>query len=166
VKLIALCLAAAMLPGAVRAQDIVYSDAQTQSCLDGLTEGAALSDCAGQSSTACINANTSGYTTVGRRRCIEGERAFWDGLLNETYSALMKQTKKLDGDLADMGSSVAASAPALRDMQRAWIIFRDTACEYELTTWGGGTGGGPAALECLMQLTADQVERLAERLDR
>ena len=48
-------------------------------------------------------------------------------------------------------------ADALREMQRAWIVFRDKACTYEASLWQGGTGRGPAAINCLMQQTARQA---------
>ena len=45
-------------------------------------------------------------------------------------------------------------------MQRSWIAFRDAACSYEASRWGGGSGAGPAATGCVMQLTARQALRL------
>jgi uncharacterized protein YecT (DUF1311 family) len=53
-------------------------------------------------------------------------------------------------------------AQALRDMQRAWIGFRDATCAFERAYWGGGTGGGGtggglAQVSCLMQMTGEQA---------
>ena len=42
-------------------------------------------------------------------------------------------------------------------MQRAWIGWRDATCDYERAQWGGGTGGGPATVACLMRLTGEQA---------
>ena len=42
-------------------------------------------------------------------------------------------------------------------MQRAWIRFRDAKCAYARSHWGGGTGAGPAGVECLMRETAEQT---------
>jgi len=36
-------------------------------------------------------------------------------------------------------------------------VFRDKACTYEASLWQGGTGRGPAAINCLMQQTARQA---------
>jgi uncharacterized protein YecT (DUF1311 family) len=55
-------------------------------------------------------------------------------------------------------------APALQEMQRAWIAFRDTTCQYEVTQWGGGTGSGPAFADCRMRTTARQALTLEDRL--
>jgi uncharacterized protein YecT (DUF1311 family) len=49
-------------------------------------------------------------------------------------------------------------------MQRAWIGYRDAACAYEESQWGGGTGGGPASVDCAMRLTARQALALEARL--
>ena len=49
-------------------------------------------------------------------------------------------------------------------MQRAWIGYRDAACAYEASQWGGGTGAGPAAVGCMMTLTGRQALALEEKL--
>jgi uncharacterized protein YecT (DUF1311 family) len=49
-------------------------------------------------------------------------------------------------------------------MQRAWIGYRDAACDYERAQWGGGSGGGPATAGCLMRLTGEQALALEGRL--
>ena len=51
-------------------------------------------------------------------------------------------------------------------MRRAWIAFRDAACNYEATRWGGGTGAGPAAADCVMKLTARQALHLRAYVDQ
>jgi uncharacterized protein YecT (DUF1311 family) len=58
---------------------------------------------------------------------------------------------------AENGDFAPPSEPALREMQRAWIPFRDARCGFEMSLWGGGTGGGPAYAECLMIVTAEQA---------
>ena len=40
---------------------------------------------------------------------------------------------------------------------KRWIGYRDATCDYERSQWGGGTGGGPATLGCLMRLTGEQT---------
>ena len=50
-------------------------------------------------------------------------------------------------------------------MQRKWIDFRDAACAFEASKWGGGTGGGPAATQCHLTLTAQQYLRLGADMD-
>jgi uncharacterized protein YecT (DUF1311 family) len=49
--------------------------------------------------------------------CYRTETTIWDDLLNENY-------KKLQGTLDDDQTA------KLRDMQRAWIAYRDTTCHF------------------------------------
>jgi uncharacterized protein YecT (DUF1311 family) len=59
--------------------------------------------------------------------------------------------------MADLGSAAPSQGDALKNMQRAWIAYRDATCDYERSHWGGGTGGGPATVSCLMYMTAEQA---------
>ncbi|MEO0774677.1 MAG: lysozyme inhibitor LprI family protein, partial [Pseudomonadota bacterium] len=70
-----------------------------------------------------------------------------------------------DAEMASIGASVASQEEALRAMQRAWIAYRDATCDYEYSQWGGGTGGGPALIGCIMRETGEQtLYLLASRL--
>ncbi|MEQ5826406.1 DUF1311 domain-containing protein [Sulfitobacter sp. NFXS29] len=152
-------LACALLAGPVAAQEITYSDAATAECLAGAQEFSDQRACIGLSSNLCMEA-PGGYSTYGMGGCLDAELTFWDGLLNENYRARMVQSKSADEDATLYQPELPSQAEALRDMQRAWITFRDAACDYERSQWGGGTGGGPATLACLMQMTAEQALRL------
>ncbi|WPZ23273.1 lysozyme inhibitor LprI family protein [Sulfitobacter faviae] len=154
-----LLLACAFLAGPVSAQDIVYSDAATADCLAGAEEFTDQRACIGLSANLCME-GPGGYSTVGMGGCLDAELTFWDGLLNENYRARMVQAKSADEENALYQPQLPSQAEALRDMQRAWITFRDAACDYERSQWGGGTGGGPATLACLMQMTGEQALRL------
>ena len=105
-----------------------------------------------------------GSSTVGMGYCLSQELDLWDARLNETYRALLTVERALDAETATLGASVPPRASALRDMQRAWIGFRDATCVYEYAQWGGGTGGGPANTSCLLRLTALQALELERRL--
>ena len=52
-----------------------------------------------------------------RVECFDLERAIWDDLLNENF-------KSLNGGLDDEQKT------KVRDMQRAWIAYRDTTCAF------------------------------------
>ena len=93
--------------------------------------------------------------------CLDRELKFWDGKLNENYQIQLTRAKAADTENREYNANLASQEEALRAMQRAWITFRDAACDYERSTWGGGTGGGPATLGCLMELTGQQALRLA-----
>lgn len=54
-------------------------------------------------------------------------------------------------------ATTASLGEALRNMQRAWINYRDAGCLYEQAQWFGGTGGGPATMACHMHETARQT---------
>ena len=153
--LLALCLAAP-----AQAQSIDFDPSPAEACL--AARGA--DDCIGRAATLCTE-QPDASTTVGMGFCFGAERDWWDARLNETYADLMTRETARDAEMKEIGATVPETASALRDMQRAWISFRDAACVYEYAQWGGGTGGGPAHAACMMRLTADQTLALQSRLD-
>lgn len=147
---------------AAAAQDVSFSPAATESCL-AETDDPRI--CIGLSANACMADTPGGDTTYGMGGCLDAERAYWDGRLNTAYGAVMMAHKATDAEMQEIGASVSSLADALQDMQRAWIPYRDAACDYERAQWGGGTGGGPATLSCLMQITGEQALALEMRLE-
>tara|TARA_R110002049_G_scaffold23545_2_gene83260 strand:+ start:75214 stop:75702 length:489 start_codon:yes stop_codon:yes gene_type:complete len=152
-------IAAVLCAGPLAAQDLAYSDDQTASCLNSADDFETRRTCIGLSANACMEA-PGGSSTVGMGGCLDAELRFWDRLLNENYTARMAQAKAADAEAQTYQPNLAIQAEALRDMQRAWIGFRDAACDYERSQWGGGTGAGPATLGCLMQMTGEQALHL------
>lgn len=142
-------------PGA-HAQDLTFDIKDTQHCLSTSGTYAEMQSCIGASANACMSATDMGGTTVGMGGCIDRELRYWDDRLNASYRSLRAKDRAED---AEYGSApgYAKQANALRDMQRAWIAYRDATCDYERAQWGGGTGGGPATLGCLMRLTGRQA---------
>ncbi len=149
--------------GSVAAQDIPFSTGATEACLSAAVDTAGRQVCIGKSAEACID-TPDGYTTVGMGFCYGAERNWWDARLNAAYGGLMEMEKAAEAELKSYGSAAPSPAAALRDMQRAWIAWRDAACAYEVSQWGGGTGGGPAWSQCTMQMTAEQALTLEDRL--
>ncbi|MEX3315803.1 lysozyme inhibitor LprI family protein [Sulfitobacter sp. PS-8MA] len=149
-------LVLALLAGPAAAQEITYSDDATATCLFEAEKLADKRACIGLSANLCMEA-PGGYSTVGMGGCLDRELSYWDALLNENYRARMVQAKAADEDAAMYQPDLPKQAEALRDMQRAWITYRDAACAFERSQWGGGTGGGPATLMCLMQMTGEQA---------
>ena len=92
--------------------------------------------------------------------CLRGELAYWDKRLNEAYAKRIKDARATDAEMASIRATTASQANSLRNMQRAWMTFRDAACLYEQAQWMGGTGGGPATLSCHMNQTAQQALKL------
>lgn len=142
----------ALLPGAAFAQDgLVFSAQATEACL---AEGGYAEDCVGLSANQCMTDTVGGESTAGMGGCLDAEWQYWDGRLNAAYGTAMEQATSMDKDKMDFAPS---QAEALRAMQRLWIPYRDGQCDYVRSQWGAGTGGGPASIQCLMDLTARQA---------
>jgi uncharacterized protein YecT (DUF1311 family) len=161
VRAAALLVALAAAPAA--GQELPFSTEPTESCLAAAADRPARDACVGRSADACTD-TPDGSTTVGMGFCYGKELAFWDTRLNAAYGALMAIEEAGDAELKEYEPTAPSPAAALGDMQRAWIGYRDAACDYERSQWGGGTGGGPATADCLMRLTAAQALALEDRL--
>jgi uncharacterized protein YecT (DUF1311 family) len=80
--------------------------------------------------------------------CFRSETAIWDAILNENYKALMEAVDdKNDQD-------------KLKEMQRAWIAYRDTTCDFY---WYKihGTMAQPMTAACQLRETARRAMLLA-----
>jgi uncharacterized protein YecT (DUF1311 family) len=152
------------LASPVTAQELPFSADATRACLAGQSELAGRLACVGTSANLCMEA-VGGYSTVGMGFCLGQELDYWDDRLNIAYGELKARETAEDAEMAEIGATVPKRATALRDMQRAWIAWRDAACVYEYSQWGGGTGGGPANASCLMHMTAEQALELESRLE-
>lgn len=141
----------------VQAQEFQFSPAATETCFADMAEEQNPNTCIGASALACMEATDGGWSTVGMSTCLEQERLYWDARLNAAYGNTRRDAKATDAEMAEIGSSVASQADFLRDMQRAWITYRDATCDYERSFWGGGSGGGPATVSCHMNMTAAQA---------
>ncbi len=156
ILIVAAGIAGCVASGAA-AQEIVFDTAQTEACLAAAEDPAGREACIGASAKACMEATSDGWTTVGTATCLSYERDYWDARLNAAYGALMESEAATDAEMRELGASEPSRADALREMQRAWIPFRDARCMYERSQWGSGTGGGPAFVSCAMQVTGQQA---------
>ena len=174
-KRIAFCLAVLAAAPAM-AQDSAGPDpadhaALVDLCLDEAAarqsqeQPPAWESCVGLASGACMEA-PGGSSTVGTSTCLRQEYEIWERRLNATYQAVLAASEATDKEMAELGSAAEAEAPFLREMEQNWISFRDNACAYERSRWGGGTGGGPAAVDCMMRLTAQHYFWLRQYEDR
>ena len=118
------CLAALVLcaAGAVRAQDEKPTAQQTaaiRACADknqdDITE--AERQCLFELVAGPCQQTPEGQSNVGMADCFRLEAKIWDDLLNANYKALLDE---LDADQT-------AKAKA---MQRAWMSYRDTTCQF------------------------------------
>lgn len=78
--------------------------------------------------------------------------AWWDAKLNENYKTRMEVQKTFDAD-----NGGADYQDRLRDMQRAWIPYRDAYCAYYAKSQPGGSGAITDELECLITETKSQA---------
>jgi len=145
------------------AQDLHFEIDDTVACLDGAGTWVEMESCIGAAANACMSATDMGGTTIGMSDCMDREFTWWDEQLNEVYGQLRTKEQAEDAEYSDLPGAVN-QAEALRDMQRAWISFRDTTCDYERAQWGGGTGGGPATVGCLLRTTGEQTVYLQSML--
>lgn len=142
------------------AQQMIYSDEHSESCLQAGQSQQEREACIGVSANACMEDTEGGFSTAGMVSCLSLELDYWDRRLNAAYRDLMRREKADDAEFGAGQNGVPSKAKALRAMQRAWIPYRDASCAYARAQWGGGTGGGPAELSCLLQMTGEQALRL------
>jgi uncharacterized protein YecT (DUF1311 family) len=141
----------AACPTFLAAQESVFSPEASSSCLEG--EGT--SACIGLSADQCMEESPGGYSTVGMNDCLEQERAWWDAELSDIYAIALSTARDTDAQSEDPDQP--SWEEALREMQRAWITYRDATCNYEVLSWYGGTGASAAWLGCQMHLTGEQT---------
>jgi uncharacterized protein YecT (DUF1311 family) len=151
-RLTLLACAVSLMGLPVSAQDLKFDGAPTETCLIGAGHGTDRRHCIGLAAAACM-AQPMGDTTLGMGFCLDQEWQWWDAMLNRAYAELRAAMLASDRSAAPPVSQ----AEALRDMQRAWITYRDARCAFEAAQWHGGTGAGPAAAGCFMQTTAEQA---------
>lgn len=122
-------------------------------CLGNAGEASSeAAECIGVAAQACMT-QPDGETTAGMVFCMGQEAEFWDKMLNDNYQALMTRAKT-------KGADARESEALLRQMQRAWIAYRDSACMWDSAPWNGGTMVQLAYNSCML----DEVGRQALRL--
>lgn len=82
-----------------------------------------------------------------------------DADLNLAYGEARALMRQIDAGLesADRGAELA-----LRDGQRAWITYRDQACEAEAYLWWGGSGQAMIYAACRARVTQARADDLWE----
>lgn len=89
--------------------------------------------------------------------CAKQEFTLADALLNDAYADARRTMRDLDTGLQDGRKGAEA---ALKEAQRAWITFRDTACEAEGFLVRGGTAEAMVIYGCLARLTDQRTSDL------
>ena len=137
VTLICATLLLATTPSRAETPDAADS-AKVQSCIKS-AEGRERERCIGVVADPCAE-DSKAQSTAGQVACATREFAVWDDILNETFRRLRD---KLDDD----------QKTKLRDMQRAWITYRDTTCGFYHDKIRG-TMATPMAAACVARETA------------
>lgn len=148
------------IAGPLMAQQSSYSPVQTQSCLSNLPAGTSISSCAGRSADACIEKD--GASTIAISQCVNSEVNAWTLLMGQTYAAALRRAEQADAEMNGFGDS---QHEALQGTQSTWTFYSDAVCEFERSKFGGGSGGGPAALYCMLNMTAARTEWLAQSFE-
>jgi uncharacterized protein YecT (DUF1311 family) len=85
-----------------------------------------------------------------------------DARLNAIYGEVVAAYRQIDQDLPpDLGSA----QDSLRAAQRAWIVFRDKACEAEGFAMRGGSAEPLLVYGCMRSLTEERTGHLQRMLE-
>lgn len=101
----------------------------------------------------CNNA----MTQMDMNFCAAQSYGYADEDLNLAYQLARAQAKQMDEYLQE---GEVPSATMLRDAQRAWITFRDLACDVESTLVRGGSMQPLIYYSCLERETRNRTESL------
>lgn len=85
-----------------------------------------------------------------------------DAELNAAYKQAMALLKQWD---ADLPADEKGAATALKDAQRAWITFRDKACEAEGYAMKGGSAEPLLINGCMRVLTEERTRHLTSMVE-
>ena len=134
---------------AAEAQD---SDTETiEACIQSkVTAEQDPNACIGVLSQPCLDDGRNN-STAGMAACLDREAKAWDRLLND-------YDKRLTDELDDKQRT------ALRDLQRAWIAYRDKACAFH-QVYHQGTIAAPMQSSCLNEETARRALSLRNFLN-
>lgn len=95
--------------------------------------------------------------------CLSGELTKADKALNAAYR---KALASIGNDPDTPDDEKLAWKDNLKNAQRAWIVFRDANCKFELigAEWHNGSGTTAAQLQCELGMTQQRTEELLSRL--
>ena len=101
----------------------------------------------------CANA----VTQQDMNQCAYNDWEAADADLNAAYKRAMALLQHWD---ADLPQAEQGGAKALKEAQRAWITFRDKACEAEGYAMTGGSAEPLVVYGCLATLTRQRTQDL------
>ncbi|MCW2307223.1 lysozyme inhibitor LprI family protein [Rhodobium gokarnense] len=120
-----------------------------QECLEASRGAETLkiaADCIGVVANPCLDVPDN-QTTYGMASCLQREERIWDSLLNDWYGSARQY---LSAELKRQ----------FRDVQRAWIAWRDAKCGFEHAKYEGGTLGTVTGASCMLETTGARALEL------
>lgn len=105
---------------------------------------------------------TNAMAQMELNQCAHDDWEAADADLNVAYKRAMTLLQGRDADLPD---AEQGGVEALREAQRAWITFRDKACEVEGYAMRGGSAEPLLVYGCMRQLTEDRTAQLDGLVD-
>ncbi|SFS06509.1 lysozyme inhibitor LprI family protein [Yoonia litorea] len=114
--------------------------------------------CVGREADRCTQEHGGGADMM-LAACTFAEAEAWDDSLNAAYRELQRLARERED--WDVGYESGALLIGLRDMQRAWITYRDAVCANAVALAKPfGSAAGVAEAECLLEETAQQFIKL------
>ena len=108
-----------------------------------------------------IDCMASDLTGPEYRFCASQAYEEADAELNQVYRLAIARAKVFDEEVAVLDQTGPITLEvALRQSQRDWIAFRDSACEAEAVIFRGGTGAPVVGTICLARRTVERTEEL------
>ncbi len=105
-------------------------------------------------SSYALDCKKGGETTVDMKECANKELAEVTKKINETYNTYRK--------LLD-----PKQQKELKEVQLAWIKYKDLRCAFEYSFFEGGTMAGLVGTSCLINITNQRLKELeADLKDR
>jgi uncharacterized protein YecT (DUF1311 family) len=101
----------------------------------------------------CANAMTQSDMNA----CAYQDWEAWDAELNAAYGAAMDLLQGWDANLPE---GEKGNTEVMREAQRAWITFRDKACEAEAFAMKGGSAEPLIVYDCMARLTEARAGQL------
>jgi uncharacterized protein YecT (DUF1311 family) len=111
----------------------------------------------GQSATAQDIDCSKAMVQADLNQCAHDDWAKADARLNDAYQNAMALLEDWD---AGLPTNERGGADALREAQRAWIVFRDKGCEAEGYAMKGGSAEPLVIYGCMRTVTLQRAVQL------
>ncbi|AZV77586.1 DUF1311 domain-containing protein [Parasedimentitalea marina] len=123
----------------------------------------AVHDCIGLGAADCMD--QTDYSTYGMGQCLGLEAAYWAARLDYVYADLEIWADTMHAHVPADHYAIERTAPkTLKRMKAEGNRFRRASCQFQASTYWGGTAAGPARGACKLSRTAEQALKLENQL--